>query len=476
MLIVAVLTIVAFAWLYNPAETTELGSNVAVRVYGQIYTPADVERISRSYDLALGMGLLEMVTGLASRGADGEDSLSEYVINLIVMRHEAAKMGIQVGKEQVAQRIRGLAPFQSGGKFDPAKFEMLMSEKLGPRGLTTLALEQVVVDALVFDRLRELVGAPAVLGKGDLAKAERMVAPVDLVIGRISAEPVVSGIQIPEEQSRAFFERNEQSFRKPEMVAVEAAVFELSAEKSGLGGKERVAALQELAGKAAEFAERARGADFRGAAGAAGARVINSPLFERGDLGASGMPSEVARAAFFLQEVGAMSDVIQSGDNFYVLHLVDRVPESPMTFEEARLRIEDGLKRMEAERVMRDQALRAVPGIRSAIARGVAMVEAFREVGMNPEIERGVRPDNPSLARRLMLAARVSTLLDRGEVSNPFPDEGDVVMVGVERRGEAQPDAGDLRGLLEEQRDLIFKIWLQAKRTEANVTVPQRRR
>ena len=43
MLIVAILTIVAFIWLYNPANTRKLGTNTVATIYGRNLSQADIE-------------------------------------------------------------------------------------------------------------------------------------------------------------------------------------------------------------------------------------------------------------------------------------------------------------------------------------------------------------------------------------------------------------------------------------------------
>ena len=70
MLIIAVLTIIAFIWLYNPATTQELGSNTVATMYGRKISQADVEREVKSFQLALALGqfrLLEDLGGMAQR-------------------------------------------------------------------------------------------------------------------------------------------------------------------------------------------------------------------------------------------------------------------------------------------------------------------------------------------------------------------------------------------------------------------------
>ncbi|GAB4171178.1 MAG: hypothetical protein Fur0032_10350 [Terrimicrobiaceae bacterium] len=476
MFIVAVLTIIAFAWLYNPAETSELGANVAARIYGRIYTPADVDRIARTYDLAMGLGLLDLVMGLGGSGPDGSPSISDYVVNVVVLRHEADLLGIQPTQEQIAERIRKMAPFLTGGQFDPTKFEAFVTERLGPRGMTTLSLEEVVRDAILFDRVSALVGSPAAAGSGELAAASRSAAPVDLVTAGFPSQPVLDSVSITEEQARDFFEKNAASLIAPESIQVEAAVFSLPESSAGLEGKERVTALQELAGRAAEFAAKNAGSDFVAAAKGAGAEVIKTPEFNRRSPDDSGLPIEVARGAFFLTEEGSVGDVTQAEDEFYVLRLAGRTPERPMTFEEARPMVESRLKQIEAEKILRDRAARAVAAIRSSLAGGQPMAEAFTGAGLTPVVLNGVKPSDPELAPEVAMAARVSTLLVPSQVSNPFPEMTGLGIVGVVSRADDKASDELTAQIVDGKRRLFFASWLESRRQAAHVTTPNRNR
>lgn len=476
MFIVAVLTIIAFAWLYNPAETSELGANVAARIYGEIYTPADVDRIARTYDLAMGLGLLDLVMGLGRSGPDGSPAISEYVVNVVVLRHEAARLGIEPTQEQIASRIRGMAPFQTAGQFDPTKFEAFVTERLGPRGMTTLSMEEVVRDAILFDRVSAMVGSPAVAGKGELSMAARSDSPTDIVVARFPAAPVLESVTVAAEQAREFFDKNATSFIAPEAITVEAAVFSLPESAAGLEGKERVTALQELAGKAADFASQNSGGDFAGAAKAAGAKSLTTPPFDRRSPAASGLPAEVARGAFFLAEEGSVGDVTQSEDEFYVLRLAGRTPERPMTFEEARPMVESRLKQLEAERILRDRAARAAAAIRSGLAGGQPMSEAFTAAGLVPEVLNGVNPSDPGDNPAVEMPARVSTLLSPGRISNPFPDGEGLAIVGVASRNGDQPSNEMAGQIADGKRNLFFASWLEARRQGANLSTPDNRR
>ena len=72
MLVVAVLTIVAFIWLYNPADTYQLGRGAVATIYGRKVSQADIERQVKTYQLALAMGQFSLLENLGGMTQDEE--------------------------------------------------------------------------------------------------------------------------------------------------------------------------------------------------------------------------------------------------------------------------------------------------------------------------------------------------------------------------------------------------------------------
>ena len=71
-----------------------------------------------------------------------------------------------------------------------------------------------------------------------------------------------------------------------------------------------------------------------------------------------------------------MSDVVQSGDAFFVLKLAKVNPQRPMTLEEVRPLAEKQLGARKAERLLREKAEPALAKIREAMAAGKSFSDA----------------------------------------------------------------------------------------------------
>lgn len=482
MLVVASLTIIAFVWLYNPANTRELGTNVAARVYGKNLTQADIDREVRNYQLALALGQFDLLGALGGMGEDENASVSEFVWNLIVAKKQAEILGINPSDEQVAKEIVKIPLFQTDGKFDLAKFQQFGVEQLGPRGLSQEQLESVVRDSLRVARLQAIIGAPAVLGKGEIEQALRVFQPMELQVVRFSLEGALASVTVDEAELKAYFEKNQAAFNSPEKISVEFVKFALP-EGAPTEGRPRVEALQVQAGKATEFSETLSvpDADFEKAATAAQLPILRAENIERGNMATYGdVPQEIVQAAFLMPADESVSDVIQAGDAFYVVKVAQRAPAAPLTFEQARAQIENLVKLSKAEAAVRKQADEALPRILDAVKGGSSFADAALAAGLKAESFPGVLPVQPNVPPEIFPAVRVAIFLDPGQVSSFQPAPWGGFIAAVATRAVVDENAVPAQRpqieqeLLDSKRQLFFATWLSEERDKAGISFPRR--
>jgi peptidyl-prolyl cis-trans isomerase D len=480
MLVVAFLTIIAFAFLYNPTDPGELAGNTVARIYGKTLTQTDIDRQARLYGLALALGQLDLIEGLGGMASNEDQAVSEFIWNLYVLRHEAALLGLVPTNEQVASAIRAMPVFQSGGRFDPALFERFVAEQLGPRGLTTFNLEELVRDSLRLETLRETIASGATAGPAATSHALKFFQPADLKILRFDIEPLVAQAQPSGDDVRAAYEKNREHFVAPETVTVEAAKFTLPPEAADLEGRARVAALQEVVERAAAFMEAAGEENFAAGAEEAGAEVLHVGPFDRAEArqGAD-LPPAVAGAAFLLVGGERFSDVLQAGDDFYVLRIAGHAPERPLTFEEGRAEAEGMVRRAQAAQALAGEAARAIAGIRSAVTAGESLADATATAGVQVDEFIGVDPSRPSLPQELSAAGRISTLLEPGQISNFIETPSGGIAVALIGRGTPpeDPSADEIAEQIVESRGtLMFMAWLDDRRTASGLVFAGRGR
>ena len=499
MLIIAVLTIVAFIFLYNRGPLDDLAATRSPKIYGQTLTPGSLDRQAKNYQLTLALGQYDLVSKLGGTGEDQAASMSEFVWNLLVLQHQARALGVEPTDTQVADRIKAVPVFQSGNQFDPLKYRAFLSEQLAPRGFSERQLEEVMRDALRLERIEAIVESPISVGEKEIRETARVLQPVTAEFVRFNAEDAAKGVQIAPEEIAGFFERNKSNLNTRETRAVRYVAFELPA-GTKLEGRAKVDDLQKLAEKATKFTDSLAGMPFDQAAASSGLSVRSTPAFDRAgtlpavtqvgadaekqikDILSKIAPKEVVTAlapqAFLLPAVGKVSDVIQSGDAFYVVELSELNPARPLTLAEATPSIEARLRETKADQLLHASAADKIKALRAALGSGKKFADAAKEAGLTVESLDNIVPMGDTLTPDQRRVVQATLSLKDGELSGFESAPWGGLCVSLKSRGpladkELDAKRDEIRkSLLENKRGMLFAEWLRISREEAKISIP----
>jgi peptidyl-prolyl cis-trans isomerase D len=488
MLIVAILTIVAFIWLYNPANTRKLGTNTVATIYGRNLSQADIEREVKSFQLALALGQFQLLEDLGGMGQDENRALEQFVWNRLVIQHQARDLGIEPRDSQVADRIRNIPVFQVNGQFDAGKYKAFVAEQLGPRGFTEVQLENVIRDALRAERLKTVVSSPVAVSDAEVLETARIFQKVSAEVVRFDLAATAVPYELTDEEVKTFFGQNQPTLIMPETRSVDYVRFAIPEGGKSLEGREKVDALQKVADAASAFSEQASSGSFESAASTAGLTIQRTPEFDRsgaprssGDAPAAVDLKNFAPAVFMLTEKNPVSDVIQSGDVFFVLKLAKVSPQRPLTMGEVRPIAAKQLGARKAERALRDKADAALAKVREAIAAGKPFSEAAASAGLQVQSFNDLLPNDPKLSTREREIVAATLLMQPGQFSGMIPAADGGFAVYLSSR--APIDQADLAKkpelasrMLESKRHLLFLTWLASARDAAKIQVASPRR
>ena len=490
MLIIAVLTIIAFAWLYDPnIKTGPVGPNSVAEIYGRKMTQADIDREIKSYSLALALQQFDLISTLGGMAENENMALSEFIFNLLVLQHEADKLGIVPTDTQIAERIKSLPVFQTGGQFDPRKYALFVEQQLGPRGFTELQLEKVIRDSIRLDRVKDVVVAPVAVSKGEIKEAARIFQKVDVQQINFPMNAVESQAAVSEEEIQGFFARNKQSLLTQETRTIQFIEFAQPAEQPAAEGRAKIEAQQKLADAASAFTEKVSASSFEQAASAAGLTVQTSPEFDRaGNTQAVAAESTgvfagdlkvLAPAAFLLTEAAPVSDVMQVGDRFYIIKLAKVNPQRELTIEEVRPMADARIKASKIERLVRENADAALAKVREAMKAGKTFTDAAAAAGLKVEPVSTLDLSAETLTPVQQEMARASLIMEPGQLSGflPSPDGGLAVFLvsraPLDDASVAREKTEIEPGILDNKRRLLFMTWLASAREAAKISVTQ---
>lgn len=487
MLVVAILTIVAFIWLYNPANTKELGTNHVASIYGRGLTQADIDREVRNYGLALALGQIPLVSKLTGFARSQDEGILNFIWNIQILQHEAKILGIEPTQDQIGKKIQALPVFLTEGQFDPTKYTAFVQEQLGPRGFTESQVEKIIADALKLEMLEKLVASPATVSEAMVREGCRVYQKENFQAVRFDLQKIMSSVQVSQEELETLYRR--ERLVADETRSVEYVAFALPPESAGLTGKARIEAVQKLADSASRFAEQAAASSFAEAAKGAGLTPQTSPEFDRSGKvktppaspsGLDHVLPALAPAAFLLTESTPVSDPIQAQDEFYVAKLSAVTPARPLLFNEAAPLIRDAVVRMKAAGEIKEAANSAIVRLRNAVKAGQTFEQAAQAEGLTAEKFADVVPmDLPSDSPELPFA-KPTLDMEPGDISNFIPDKQGGFAVFLESRAPLSDEEfakvrKDIESeMLEATRGLLTATWLFAAREAADVTMGQK--
>lgn len=478
-LIITVVVIVAFAWLYDPGNMKQFQSSGLVQIYGKTLTQTDIDREVRNFSLARALGQFDLLSELGGLSQNQQKAVEDFIFNLLVLQHQAGLLGVEPTAEQIASRIQTLPVFQTDGKFDFQKYSTFVREQLMPRGFTEVQLETVVRDSLRLEKIKEFISAPATVGQGEVEEALRIYQKVDVQVVRF---PEVTGdaAAVAEEEIKEFFDRNKMT--SPETRVVRFVEFSLPADAaSQTDNAKKVEVMQQLADKAAAFAEKAIGG-FDTAAQQAGLAVQTSASFDKMGRAREGVAipelPEIAPQAFLLNDKTPVSDVVQAGDKFFVLKLETVTPERPLTLDEVRPIAEARLKLIKAERLATEGGQQAVAKLREAVAAGKPLQEAALALGLKVDTLTGLEPQKLLEQNIPYEAVKLTLLLQPAQLTNYIPTADGGVALYLQSRAPIDGPMEDqlkqrisvTQDLLTGKRKLLFLSWLDGAREAAKIT------
>lgn len=486
MLIIAILTIIAFIWLYNPTDKfRKFGSNDVLSIDGRVVQRAEIDHEARGFGLALALGLTDFVKDLGGLGADEQTSMSDFIINLLVVRHEAPALGISATDEQVATVIKGLAPFQTDGTFDPSKYSAFLQEQLAPKGFTERQLEGIVRDSISVRELRRVITSPVAVGEAQARDAARIHQAVTAQVIRFDADSKTNSASATPEEVSAFYEANKRGLIAPETRDIAFVTFELPADQQKLEGKDRANALQQLADKADHAAKTlaadlTKGTSFSKAAKAASLQTKSAPAVSRDGFSKekdAGLPAAVVEGAFRLQKQAVLSDLIQDGNTFYLVTVEGNTPARQLSLQEVGDKIGPLLRRQKAAKATAESASKSLEQIRASLKEGKSFTDALKAAGLKSLQIGPATPDDRKQPQEQQAYLSTTLGLKEGELGALQPAPFGAFAVYLVKRDpltDAQwkqygPELSKL--ILGNQRELLFQEWLRVARGSAAIKI-----
>src|SRR5215467_1884430 len=390
MIVIAILAIpFVFYFVQRPDYGAMRGDQFA-RIYDRNVSMLEAQQVARLLSLAQALGMSDFVgTMTAGAGLNQNQATVQFIVNLLVLRHEADRLGLRPSASEVADVVRKLPAFQGDSGFDINKFNDLVQNALAPLGLSEDHIEQLVRDQICLNEIQKLLSAGVSFPKSELDENfQRGYDKLYVTVIRFRSTDFDKDIKINDEDIQKYYDAHKAELKTDEKRKVEFVQLTLSEGEKKLAGKERIEALQKLADRATDFTQALleKGADFKQAAAKS-----QLPMHETAEFIAAEpdpqlkVDPKLGTTAFKLSVQEPNSDPIQVADGFYVLHLTGKTETQPLTLEEAKPKIVEALKKTRSRELVSTKGAELVQQLREAKNSGQPLEAAIQKSGVKSE-------------------------------------------------------------------------------------------
>ena len=440
MIVIAVLAIPFIFYFVQRPDYGAMRSDQFARIYDRNVSMLEAQQIVRLLSLAQALGMSEFVQTLtAGAGMNQNQGAVQFITSLLVLRHEAERLGLRPDGAEIADVVRKLPTFQGESGFDINKFSDFVRNALGPMGLGEEHIEQLVRDELCLNEIKKLLAAGISIPKAELNENfQRAYDKFYVNVIRLYSGDFDKDIKINDQDVQKYYDAHKSELKTDEKRKVEfvrlgltedaheyanlpgpvsqpaySSIFmdrfirdliggyavnlpssasdmiaQRGNEQNTLKGTERIEALQKLADQATDFTQALleKGADFRQAAA-----QFQLQVHETGEFTAAApdprlkVDPQLGAAAFKLTLQEPNSDPIQVADGFYILHLAGITEARPLTLEEAKPQIVDSLKKSRARELISTKGAEVVQQLREATKSGQSLEAATQKAGVKAE-------------------------------------------------------------------------------------------
>src|SRR6267143_2573790 len=387
MIVIAILAIPFVFYFVRAPDYGAMKQGDVGQIYGRQLSQLEIDANARLGGLAQALGMSDFWETLSLR-QPGNGGYGTFAVDLIILRHEAERLGLRPSGAEIADVVRKLPVFQGESGFDITKCSDFVRNGLGPMGLGEEHIEQLARDEICLNEIKELLGAGVTISKDELDENFRRGYDKFFVsVIRFRSADFENGITIKDEDVQKYYDAHKSELKTDEKRKVEFVQLGLTEEaaeytnlpgplsqpayssaftdrfiqslisayaatspsvgsdvtaqrwneQKTLMGTERIEALQKLSDSATNFTEAVLETYFKQAAG-----KFQLPVHETGEFTAAApdpqlkADPQLGAAAFKLSVQKPNSDPIQVADGFYILHLAGITEAHPLTLEEAK--------------------------------------------------------------------------------------------------------------------------------------------
>jgi hypothetical protein len=491
MIVIAVLA-VPFIFYFNKTDFSAQGPGDFATVYNRKVSLVEAQKYARLHGLATSLGMSSFVQALTIGAREENERNVQFIINLMILRHEAEQLGLRPSSEEIVAFVQTLPAFHGPSGFDMKKYTEFTQEVLSPNGFNEAQVEELARDQFCLNRIKELVALGVSVPESETkSNYEQAYGQLSVSVIRLRAADFAKDIKVSDDDVQKYFDAHKTEMKTDEKRKIEFVNLALAEDQKTLKGKERIDALQKLSDRATDLTQALldKKTDFHQVAGKFQLPIQATDEFTvaKPDPKLS-VDGQLGTATFQLSPEEPNSEPVQVADGYYILHLAGITPARPLTTAEAKPKIVDAIKSSRAREALANKGAQAAHDLREGLKAGEPLSFAAEKVNVkaekvapfilmddldvNDEAAKKEKSDKPA---DLIAIKNAAASLQPGDVSDFFPwDDGGLITV-LEKRdlpdeakyGAKKNDMGER--IKNNKRDIVFYEWLRERQREAGV-------
>src|ERR1700745_4312464 len=223
MIVIAILAIPFIFYFVQRPDYGAMRADQFARIYDRNVSMLEAQQFARLLSLARALGMSDFVgTMTAGAGLNQTQAAVQFIVNLLVLRHEAGGLGIRPSAAEVADVVRKLPAFQGDSGFDINKFNDLVQNGLAPLGLAEEHIEQLVRDQICLSEIQKLLAAGVSLPKSELDENfQRGYDKLYVSVIRFRSADFDKDIKINDEDVQKYYDAHKSELKTDEKRKVE---------------------------------------------------------------------------------------------------------------------------------------------------------------------------------------------------------------------------------------------------------------
>lgn len=488
LITLTVFVIIAFVILYGGPGTRldRLGSDSVGTIYGRNVPSVEYGAIGRQFEICRALGMFDVIIPLSGNARSMQDAVENYVWNTLVLRQQARKLGIIPTENEITDTIKAMPAFKSNGQYDHSRYLMALQSLLAPRGMNAMHLEELVRDALRLQALRNVFAASSAPARDELEQSyKQQYQKVEAAIARVSREEIAKTVSVSAEDLQAAYDSRKDGLKTDEKRKVEYVHFELpKAEKEG--ERPTAEAMQKVVDRAADFAAAAMedASKLAELAKKFEVELKTSPMFAVGErLPEFSNQPRVVNAAFQATKEKPVSDIVGTQQGYFVVKLLEVEEARPLTFEEAKMQLEETLKSERTREALSLKATEARNKVDEAVKAGKEFKAAAEAAGLKVETPEPFARSDASLKLDDAPVIQNSAFeLKEGQMSTPLEGKDGSIIVFLAKKlpineEDFEKQKPGLMPMLETARvDGLLVEWIDRQRASSGLQIAMQSR